>query len=343
MKIAIVCAEGIGDALITSIAAHALRKAGHNVTIFSPHLQSFGKFLEEGNYLPLSPNWEETLSSFDATLLQHEDSKKAKEIFLLRKKNLIIYTIYTNYRTSKHGPLLPGYDYPVDETKPMAYNICKAMRDLFNLKTNGQNSLLPTLPLIHRKYEQRILIHPMSMQEDKNWVKSKFLKLGKKLKEKGMDPLFILSPKERPFWPGTIHAPHFATLAELTETVYESGFLIGNDSGPAHLASYYSIPHIVIAQGRQMPLWSTGWYPPMIVRPARWVPNLKGMRLREKKWKHFITTRQVLKEFENLWEQAKQHPPSPLDRQILGDESGAKGGLQQFSNESVLHTADRSK
>lgn len=305
MTIAIVCADGIGDALITSIAAHALRTKGNRVTIFSSHLKSFGAFLEEGDYLPMSIDWEQSLKPFDKILLQHEDTKRAKEILLLRKKGFSIYTIYTNYRTSKHGPLLAGYDYPVDEGKPMVYNTCKAMQDLFGLETNGQNCLHPTLPLVHRKYEKRVLIHPMSMQEDKNWLKSKFLKLAKKLTSLGFDPMFILSPKERNGWPDLINAPLFSTLEELTKTVYESGFLIGNDSGPAHLASYYSIPHIVIAQGRQMPLWSTGWHPPLIVRPPKWVPNLKGMRLREKKWKYFITTRDVLKAFGDLWEQAR--------------------------------------
>lgn len=106
--------------------------------------------------------------------------------------------------------------------------------------------------------------------------------------------MFILSPDERADFP---NAPLFSSLEDLATTIYQSGFLIGNDSGPVHLASYYSIPHIVIAQGRQMPLWSPGWHPPQIIRPPKWVPNVKGMRLREDKWKYFISTKRVLRTF----------------------------------------------
>lgn len=297
---ALVCADGIGDALITSIAAHTLRKAGHKVTVFSSHLKSFGKYLEEGDYLPMAKNWKEALTGYDAIILQHEDTPRAKEVLSFRKLGLIVYVIYTNYRTSKQGPLLDGFDYPVDESKPMVYNICKACEKLFGLTASSQNCLQQILPLTHRKWDKRVLIHPTSTREDKNWLKSKFLKLAEKLKRLGYDPMFILSAKERSEWPQEIHAPHFATLEELVTTIYESGFLIGNDSGPVHLASYYSIPHIVICQGRQMPLWSPGWRPPKIIRPPRWVPNLKGMRLREDRWKHFITVGRALRTFASI-------------------------------------------
>lgn len=292
MNYALVCADGIGDALIASIAAHNLRKAGHKVTVFSSHLPKFGKILEPGGYLPMAKNWKEALAPFDAVILQHEDTKRAKEIRSFRDNGLNLYLIYTNYRLSKHGPLLPGFDYPVDEEKPMVYNVCKALEKLFFLAPSSQNCLLPTLPLQHRKYSNRILIHPTSTREDKNWLKTRFLKLAEKLERIGYEPMFILSPEERNNWP---NAPYFATLEALAQTIYESGFLIGNDSGPVHMASYYQIPHVVICQGRQMPLWSPGWYPPEIIQPPRWVPNVKGMRLREDKWKYFITTNRVLR------------------------------------------------
>jgi ADP-heptose:LPS heptosyltransferase len=294
---ALVCADGIGDALIASIVAHTLRKAGHKVTVFSTHLKSFGKYLEEGEYLPTAKNWKEALTGYDAIILQHEDTLRAREVLSFRKLGVIVYVIYTNYRTSKHGPLLDGFDYPVDESKPMVYNVCKACKELFGLTASSQNCLQQSLPLTHRKWDKRVLIHPTSTREDKNWIKNRFLKLAKKLKGLRYEPVFILSPKERSDWPDNIDAPLCSSLEELATLIYESGFLIGNDSGPAHLASYYSIPHIVICQGRQMPLWSPGWHPPKIIRPPRWVPNLKGMRLRENKWKHCITTRQVLNAF----------------------------------------------
>lgn len=302
MNFAVVCADGIGDALITSMIARALRKIGHRVAVFSTHLKSFGSLLEEGEYLSMADDWEKVLAPFDAVILQHEDTLRAKQILSLRKKGLTLYVIYTNYRLSKHGPLVEHLDFPVDEQKTMVYNVGLAMRTLFHIEIDAQNCLQKKLPLPHRENTKRVLIHPTSTREDKNWRKNRFLHLSNQLERLGYEPMFILSPKERESFPKTIHAPHFANLEELAKTVYTSGFLIGNDSGPAHLASYYGIPHIVICQGRQMPLWSPGWLDPTIIRPPRWIPNLKGMRLREKKWNFFIPVSRVVRTFLNLAE-----------------------------------------
>lgn len=292
-KIAIVCAAGIGDALITSIAAHSLKKKDFHVAIFSPHLMHFGNWLEEGDYLPYAKDWEE-LRKFDAVLLQHDNTQRAYSIVSLREKGIPIYIFYTNYRLSKHGPLREGFDYPFNEKVAMVENTCRGLRKLFDLETDGQSVLVPPPHLVHRKYFQRVLIHPTSTSEEKNWLRSRFLTLAELLEKRGFEPCFIFSPKERGLWPKGLRAPHFETLGDLASAVYESGTFIGNDSGPAHLASYLSIPLAVICQGRQMPLWSPGWLPSFLILPPRWVPNFKGMRLREEKWKYFITTKMVL-------------------------------------------------
>ncbi len=293
-QIALVCAAGIGDALITSIAAHELRKLGHSVTVFSPHLMGFGSWLEKGDYLPYSQDWSETLRSFDSVLLQHDNTPRARSIVALRKAGLPVSIFYTNYRTSKHGPLESGFDVPFDEGKNMVENTCAALKQLFAIETRGDNVLLPPSHLTHRKHNQRVLIHPTSTSENKNWLRQRFFRLAQKLERRGFEPLFILSPKERDLWPASLNAPHYPTLADLASAIYESGAFIGNDSGPAHIASYLSIPLAVICQGRQMPLWSPGWHRPLLIRPPRWVPNIKGMRLRQEKWKYFITTKHVL-------------------------------------------------
>lgn len=300
-KFAVVCADGIGDALIFSIIAHNLRNQGHQVTVFSPHLKKFRRFLEKGEYLSPPKDWAKALKSFDAIILQNEDTPKAKKIALLRNENLPIFNIYTNYRLSKHGPLRLGFDYPVDEEKPMVENVTIALKELFGLKASFTNCLSPFRGLVHRKYKKRVLIHPLSTQEEKNWKASRFLKLARILKERGFKPQFIVSPAERKSWQTMgFTTLSFNNLEELGAAIYESGYLIGNDSGPAHIASYFEIPHIVICQGRQMPLWKPGWHPPRLILPPAWVPNFKGMRLREKRWKDFITVNQVLKVFSCL-------------------------------------------
>lgn len=291
-RIAIICAAGIGDALITSIAAHALRGRGVEATVFSPHLRGFGRWLEEGEYAPYPEEWAGALRGFDAALLQHDNTPRARAVVALRAAGLPVYVFYTNYRTSKHGPLVEGFDFPFDEGRPMVHNTCRGVRELFGIETRGQSVLRARASLRHRGEARRVLIHPTSTDEAKNWPRERFLQLAKRLEKKGFEPMFLLSPKEREGW--EVKAPLFETLADLADAVYEAGAFVGNDSGPAHLASYLSIPLAVICQGRQMPLWSPGWLPPTLIVPPRWVPNIKGMRLREEKWKYFISTRRVL-------------------------------------------------
>lgn len=296
-RIAVICAAGIGDALITSIAAHHLRKRGVEATLFSPHLQGFGRWLEKGTYVGYAEDWAEALRPFDAVLLQHDNTPRARSILGLRRAGLPVYVFYTNYRLSKHGPLSQGFDFPFDEGLPMVENTKAGMEALFGIEAGDRSVLAPPAELLHRKYRQRVLIHPMSTSEDKNWLKERFFSLARKLERQGLEPLFILSPSERGVFPDELPAPRFSTLADLADAIYESGGFIGNDSGPAHLASYLSIPLAVICQGRQMPLWSPGWHAPRLILPPRWVPNIKGMRLRENKWKYFITTKRVLNNF----------------------------------------------
>src|SRR5690606_22400400 len=225
--IAIICAAGIGDALILGIAAHHLRKCGWLVTMFSPHLKGFGEWLEEGEYLPYAEDWREALREFDAVLLQHDNTPRARAIVALRKE-APVYVFYTNYRLSKHGPLLEGFDFPFDEKRPMVENTRNGVHRLFGIEASGRSVLMPPPSLVHRKFEKRVLIHPTSTSEEKNWLEKRFLKLADRLKERGYEPLFILSPKERASWPRKLPAPRFETLADLAGALYETGIFIGN-------------------------------------------------------------------------------------------------------------------
>lgn len=293
---ALVCSDKIGDALIGSIIAHNLRTIGHAVTVYSPQLPSFGSLLENGTYLKKGNKAE--LFSCDALILQQVDTDFTTQIAQYRKEGLPLYQIYSYYHPCKHGPLLKGFDYAADRNKTMVDNICSFLKELFFINDpKTKNCLSPSINVSHRKHHKKVLIHPASSNEKKNWLKKRFLKLEKRLEKLGFEPEFILSHDERKSWPDHLQAAHYETLEDLAKTIYQSHFLIGNDSGPAHIASYYLIPHIVICEGKQMPLWSPGWHPPKIIQPPKWIPNIKGMRVRENKWKYFITIKRVLEIF----------------------------------------------
>lgn len=294
---AVICAAGIGDALILEIASHHLRKKGHNVVTFTNHLPGFGAWLPFAKSAP-QPNLEEikeTFSSFDAILVQHDNTAKAKAILALRPEKKV-YTFYTNYRFSKHGPLWPDLDFPFDEALSMVDNTKAGLKTLFSIDAStGENGLTPKPGLTFQKYPKRIAIHPTSTMASKNWPKKKFLKVIHWLEKHGYEPHFVVSPKERSEWP----APLLPSLEDLASFLYESGAFLGSDSGPGHLASYFGLPYLIIGkQERQMKLWRPGWHPGEIVTAPHWAPNWKGLRIRDEKWQFFVTSRRVIKTFQ---------------------------------------------
>lgn len=262
MKIAVVCAPGIGDALIMHIASYHLAMAGFDVTTVTPH--RFGKWLEgykfgEG-------------ADCEAIFLQHDNSTRAKEIHACNKQ---VYTFYGSHVLSKHGPLRIGYDYVCNQNQTMVDNILASLKLLFNIPATPDNGFRPPLGLLHRRHTKRVLIHHTSNEWKKNWPKRKFTNCAQWLKEEGYEPSFL---------------PLFPTLEDLASHIYESGFFLGNDSGPGHLASLLQIPHLIIGPDeRQMRFWRPGWKPSEIIVPPRWIP-----RKWRKYWKNFITTNRVI-------------------------------------------------
>lgn len=288
-KIALVCAAGIGDALIVQMAAFRLKENGFQTTTFSNHLGRFGKWLE-GFSVALQPDLEkieEILADYDAIFLQHDNSPKARKIHSLSKP---VYTFYGSHQLSKHGPLKFGYDFVCDPEKTMVENMAEAVEKLFRLPSDAsrENGLKPPQGLKHRKYLNRIAIHPISAEE-KNWPKEKFLKAADLLSREGYKPVFLVPPEQRFIWGG----PEMTTLEDLASFLYESGYFIGVDSGPGHLASYLQIPHLIIANdARQMRFWRPGWLRGEVLVPPKWIPRWKILRPH---WKMFISIKSTIK------------------------------------------------
>lgn len=286
-RIAIVAASGIGDALIMQIAAHNFRESGWEVTTFSDHLSSFGRWLSGYCFAkqpPLDDLEDLFLEKFDAIFLQHDNSPKAKKIGSLP---LPVYTFYGSHLLSKHGPLQVR-DYVCDPQKTMVANLVQAVGRILGA-CSIENGLRPPPDCTFRKHPKRIALHPTSASREKNWPREKFLSLADRLKRKGFEPVFTVSPKERAEW----DSPLFPTLESLTSFLYESGGFIGNDSGLGHIASYLQIPYTIIGPNRgQMELWKPGWHPGSIVIPPSWSSLFKWTR---QKWKSFIPVRSVIK------------------------------------------------
>ena len=94
--------------------------------------------------------------------------------------------------------------------------------------------------------------------------------------------------------------PNFPTLDDLASFIYESGFLIGNDSGTGHLASALEIPTLTIIQttSKKGFRWRPGWTNGIVIKP------FFKLKLKNKTyWQCFISTKKVLKAFNKFVKQ----------------------------------------
>nr|WP_276199677.1 glycosyltransferase family 9 protein [Rubritalea marina] len=154
----------------------------------------------------------------------------------------------------------------------MAENIFASLKHTLKLKTTEKSHGLVDLDFEYRKSSMRVAIHPTSSDIAKNWSPHKYLQLAEKLEHIGMQPHFVLSPTEQKFWKEVCDC-RFPTpdlsIPELAKFLYESGYFIGSDSGPGHLASMLGVPTLTIfPRKRSNYQWRPGFAKNVIAAPA---------------------------------------------------------------------------
>ncbi len=302
---AVFCCKGLGDGLISMILAHNLEINGFEITVFHPFLKELEAWFPDFSVepLPKMEKAETVLASFDQLFFFYE---KTPEMLPIIEKALEKFPD----KTKVLNPIATkNHDYPFWEIgqfegdKPFTDNLVAFCKNLLKLgrveKTNG---LKPPSDLTKRVHHRRVVIHPTSSREGKNWPKEKYIQLCKKLRLKGFDPAFILSPEESLSWPEVQEwIPPLEGLDETASFIYQSGYMIGNDSGIGHLASCLGIPTITICRSaKTIAFWKPSWAQSRVIHPSSWIPNLKVFRLRDRFWKKFITVKAVEKAFISL-------------------------------------------
>lgn len=310
-KSALLGASGIGDGLLMMIGAHHFKLAGYRTTVFHDAANDLSLLFNSdafAHHLPLE-NLENALSQYDRVMVQNDHSARAFHLFNLReKKNLKNVTFFfpTDSKYRKKEDLL------FDPRLPMATNLALACQKMLGTPETKENGLPLPKEKQFRKNPNRIIIHPTSNNPEKNWKQKQFLSLGKKLETQGFFPVFCVSPAERKDWEEikSISLPYFENLREVKDYIYESGFLIGNDSGLGHLASNLGIPTLTIGQSlKKLRLWRPGWSLGKVVTTPFPLPNFKGrlFRIREKFWQNFVSVSRVYKTFTELKDESCRH------------------------------------
>lgn len=275
--IAIHAGSKIGDSLISMVFARNLRENGYDVTIFSDPLMALAPLFPSYAIQPAFTDQEreEKLAPFDLRLypangdyLRHKDPKI--ERLLLEKSRPIFHC--------------------QERLADVFEKLCK---EVFGLKKAYRDpGMLPPAG-IYKKHKRRIAIHPTSSREDKNWQKSKFLRVAQALKDQGFEPVFVLAPHEAPAWEGCgFPLAYFSSLLDMASFLYESDLFFGNDSGLGHLASAMHQTTVTLCprkkQGRR---WGPAWGKSEILYP--WL-HLPGLRMKELFWKYFISPQRAL-------------------------------------------------
>lgn len=285
---AVIPSKGIGDALLMMIASHHLLKAGYHVITYHPQLPELQRWFPEHHFEKYPP---EDLSHFDFVIFENDNSPRIQKL----PQGSIFYP---TYNALKHGPL-SQLDCVFNPDLPMADNIAQAIAQLLQLPgVSKDNGFIPPKDILHRSNERRIVLHPLSTKEEKNWPKEKYLKIAADLKKNGYETVFAVAPEELLDWEEACAFPNLDALASF---LYESAYMIGNDSLLGHLASNMHIPTLIIANdAKRMRLWRPAWRLGMVITPSPLLPNWKGLRLRGKHWKRWISPQKVLRAFDRL-------------------------------------------
>jgi hypothetical protein len=310
-KAVVMTSKGLGDGLMMMVASDRLKRHGYIVITMNDHLIGLSNWFP-GHYfqkeLPIE-ELEDFTKQFDLIILQNDNTEKSKKIIQLHRQGKIrsLSIFYSSYEKHKHPPLT-FWDVVFDQNRPMVENIAKGIAILLrSIEISTNNGIVVPKHLNFRRFSKRVILHPTASTIDRMWPLDSFIRLAEKLKKDDFDPIFSLSKKEKelfnPLHFKSFFTPTISQLEDLASLIYESGYVIGNESGIVHLASNLQIPTVVIAGNeKRIKLWRPGWLQGIVITPAKWIPNWKFFRIRENKWKTLIQPKQVKKGFEKLVE-----------------------------------------
>lgn len=315
LRAGVFCHNGLGDGINCLVLSNNLHLNGWQVDTFQNTIGSMQNWFPHLSVQPY-PKLEELpriLSSYDWYFVVQNDTdefvlqliREGKKRFPDQIKVLYLYP----------SPNIVNEPYYLDcLTNPKA-SIAENMRlvceKIIQLpKITKSNGFTPLSGLVKHKYPNRVVVHPTSARLTRNWPKEKFVKLALHLRKEGYELVFVPGGiKEQEDWRDVknlgFEIQSFPSLDALSRFIYESGYLIGNDSGLGHLASALGIPTLTLCRRKA---WANMWAPSfcknIVITPASWIPNIRGLRLRDVHWKKFISVGKVIRGFKKLTQSA---------------------------------------
>jgi heptosyltransferase-3 len=310
-KAAVFSHNGLGDGVNCLVLSHNLYVNGWKVDTYQNTIGSMQNWFP---HLPVFsyPSLQELpriLATYDWFFVVQNDTDPFVQALILEGKKQFPGRIKVLYLYPSPNIVNEPYyaDCLTNPNVSIAQNmriVCEKVIHLpFSILSNG---FTPPEGLSLRKHSKRVIIHPTSAKVSKNWDKEKFVKLALRLKKEGYTPIFIPGmKKEIDEWQDVaslgFDIEGFASLDLLASYIYESGFLIGNDSGLGHIASAVGVPTLTLCRRKALAnLWAPGFRTGVVMTPSSLVPNIRGLRLRDKYWQKFVSVGKVWRGFKRL-------------------------------------------
>lgn len=277
--LAVISNTGLGDALWMMIVSENYRRAGYSVTLYSDLLYPLQSLFPHTTILPYP---KEIPYHFDTLYFQQYSPGSRNDI-------------------PSHATVLHKEKY-FDLTFSYAQNLVNFCAQKLGKATLDIGIQIPA-DWTHRKYKNRVIIHPLSASPLKNWKPSQFIRLAKHLQEDGYEPFFILPPSDKERFSSLLkqaHLPEPLSLPwlSLAQLIYESGYFIGNDASPGHLASALHIPTLsLFSRKSRATFYRPAFFQGEIVLPFGLLP---GRTLRNHYWQLFLPVTKALSAFKKL-------------------------------------------
>lgn len=325
-SIAVVSSQGLGDGFLQLVLAQNLARSGHRVYFYQDHMAQLKPILKGVVVRPyLSSRLMRSEVANHTLVLFDQGSQFANTIVADLTKLPANFIAYSVSRSANKFPLSTAdfhaylHEVGADDLSFFA-GFNRSIRHPINHRLSisehfqwcaekvlFMNSYWPhpefDVPQNWTKirFPRRVIIHPTSSAEKKNWAPNAFCELAERLAGLGWEPCFTVSPDEWPVWrallPKPFLAPPLSSTLALARYYYESAAFIGNDSGNGHLASAMGLPTLSIFNRWKLSYpWRPGWNTGSVVAP--WMPeSLVGDQ-----WSRYLSVDRVLLAFERLLE-----------------------------------------
>lgn len=306
-RVAFVMSHALGDTLVSMVIVRNLRRYGIAVDVYGRVAHALRAWFPGVTIhpLPAPEDSHAVLAAYD-TVLQMQRHEPYADL-------VDTHPGAVHLRQVLYAP----------QGGTMAHRFAAFCRARFGLPeaTIDNGIVPPPVPstLRHRRYRNRVLIHPEASRADKCWLPRRFIAVAQRLRAAGYEVQFVIAPHERERW-GALAAAGFAMTAcedlhALACTVYESGWCIANDSGVGHLASNLGIPTLSVFRRRGVSeRWRPAWGRVDVILPWQWIPTAY---LKERLWRHTLTCARVLNAFERMVRADRGHAAPPLPPKLV--------------------------